>query len=173
VPVNTPREGTAKNGDNTQLAFCRVRGEQFWRMTPGYAATDAYAVLKLGKYCPKGATEIKRFIDNEDDDNRNSASGPYAPNISTANTTLVFCYFAPLPPFTLAAPVFPELGVPYAVFSDFDTARGGLAKRWVRSDDEDDDNRDLSTTSSGTVPAQFEAMVGGAENTMFDMLRVR
>jgi hypothetical protein len=65
--------------------------------------------------------------------------------------------------------------VPYAVFRDFDrTDVPGLAKRWVRSDDEDDDNADITTsTSAPELIPRFSGIVGGEENTMFDMVRVR
>jgi hypothetical protein len=66
---------------------------------------------------------------------------------------------------------FPDLGMQYAVFHDYDSAQPSfvVSKRWVYSDD-DDDNATLTEIQG---PAAFEAMVNGDDNTMYDLARVR
>lgn len=160
------------NWSGTNLRFCKVNGSSFRPLTTDVSKKAYfYATLKLGQYCPNGSVEITRHIDNEDDKNRNSYSGPLSPNAVGINTRLHFCFFRTGSP-TMSS--FPNLGVDYAVFHDYDGDQPSLFKRkaWIFSDDEDDDNANSQPTSS-SAQIDFSKLVGGGKNTMFDLGRVR
>jgi hypothetical protein len=155
---------------NTTIEACRVDGRNFKAMTTSSASTSKfYAVLKLGQDCPNGSQEFSRYIDNEDDNNNNDHSGPIAPNVSNDNTTLKFCLFRYSASNTMSS--FPDLGMPYGVFHDFDGSQPSwvIQKRWVRSDDEDDNNHNSVTPAS----SDFQNIIEAWANTRFDMARVR
>lgn len=154
---------------DTHISACRVDGRLFKPFTSGAITPQLnYAVLKLGQECPNGSTEFTRHIDNEDDNNINSRSGPIAPNVSNANTTLKFCLFrsGPSPMAT-----FPNLGGAYAVFHDFEGTQPSwvIEKRWVYSDDEDDGNQNF--LSPGNTDTR--RIIHDGPNTRFDLARVR
>lgn len=162
-------------GFNTRMRFCKVNGQSFRPMT-----TDVndkarfYALLKLGQTCPNGSAEFSRYFDNEDDGNENSAAGPIAPNVSNVNTSLKFCFFR-----TGSSPMsdFPNLGVPYAVFHDFEGGQPfpydlALGKAKHSSDDEDDSNENSLSPSGTSSYFDFRAIIADGRNTTFDLARV-
>jgi len=159
---------------NVTLNFCKVNGQSFRHLTTSVNdKANFYAVLKLGQTCPNGSSEMKRHIDNEDDDNRNSPSGPIAPNQMDTNTTLRFCYFHAG---TTTMASFPSLGIKYAVFHDYDLSPQPafvISKRWTFTDDEDDANANFSSPTGTTQANDFARIVGTGSNTMFDIARVR
>jgi hypothetical protein len=165
--------GDLGTGCNTTMGFCKVDGKKFRPITSDVNQTyQFYAVLKLGQYCPNGSIEFSRLIDNEDDDNNNSYSGPTAPNLVNGNTRLYFCMFRTG---STKMTAFPSLGVPYAVFHDYDGIQPPwvIKKRYARSDDEDDDNATRTTPDTTSAFFDFDKIVGGSVNTMFDMARVK
>lgn len=167
VPSVTNRAGTT-------LRFCKVNGQSFKYFTLDVnAKAYFYAVLKLGQYCPNGSLEMARGIDNEDDDNANSSSGPIAPNVSDRNgTVLRFCFFRNGWPFMSS---FPDIGISYSVFHDYDGAQPAQfpLKGWIFSDDEDHINTNWISPSGTSEAIDFAAIVGGGINTMMDISLVR
>lgn len=160
---------------NTTLRFCKVNGQPFRHLTIDVNnKSKFYAVLKLGLSCPNGSFEMSRSIDNEDDDNANSFSGPIDPNVMGRNTSLKFCYFHAGTGFPMGA--FPSIGIKYGVFHDYDVSPQPsfvISKRWVYSDDEDTSNQNGHSPSGTTQANDFARIVGTGKNTMFDMARVR
>lgn len=160
---------------NSIFRFCRVNGKVFKPLTTSAAAKGRfYAVLKLGTTCPNGSLDHSRYFDNEDDENANSFSGPIAPNTMNVNTRLRFCFFR-----TGAAGAtmskFPTLGVPYAVFHDFDTSDQALfmSKHWHYTDDEDSDNANSHSPSGTPAATDFAAIIGTGKNTLLEYGRVK
>jgi hypothetical protein len=167
------------DGHNTTLRFCRVEGGLFLPKTtsPGDTA-NFYSVLSLGTNCPAGSTRVGYYIDNEDDQNINSSSGPFAPNSTNSgkfsSTTLFFCVYRSLA-FSMAQ--FPDLGAPYAVFHTWDRAQQPawvMSKHAKYTDDEDDQNQNhVLTPNDPGVVAELQKMVGMGSNSTYSMARVR
>jgi hypothetical protein len=170
-PVRAPFEFAHVN---TGINFCKVNGQDFKHLTTSVNdKANFYAVLKLGQTCPNGSSEMSRYIDNEDDSNANKKSGPIAPNQMDTNTSFRWCYFHAG---TTTMDSFPNLGVKYAVFHDYDVSpQPGfvISKRWLYSDDEDDANENSSSPTGTTKANDFARIVGTGGNTMFDIARVR
>jgi len=166
------------DGHNTTFRFCRVEGGLFLPKTtsPGDTA-NFYAVLSLGTSCPAGSTRVGYHIDNEDDQNINSSSGPFAPNTTDAifsSTTLFFCVYRSL---AFSMGPFPDLGAPYAVFHTWDPAKQPswvMSKHAKYTDDEDDGNQNhVLTPNDPGVVAELQKMVRMSNNSTFSMARVR
>lgn len=137
-----------REGSGTTLAFCRVDGTRF-----SSVPTGSYAVLSLDDTCPNGSTRYSWFMDNENNNNDNWATGDHAPNVSSDNTTLVFCEF---PPGSSGDPSlgtsFPDFGVPYGVFAK--PIAWGMPAGHVHIDDEDSPSFD---PASGWTPFSWRA----------------
>jgi hypothetical protein len=165
------RHDTGRTG--TTWKFCKFDGRPFKSLTR-YGNTDYYyATLKLGTTCPNGSMEFRRNITNEVESNANFITGPAGPNsVSNTGTELFFCMFGTN---TDKMYSFPDFGMPYAVFHDYDSGQPSLffAKKWVYSDDEDFHNFNGTTPGSGPDFALFDNMVGGGANTMYDLAQVR
>ena len=162
------------NGWNSPLRFCKVNGQDFHpRTTNINDKANFYAVLKLGISCPNGSTQFTRYFDNEDDSNANSRSGPIAPNVSNTNTTLVFCFFRSG---SVTMSDFPFLGIPYAVYHDFEGAQpfpyNLETKSKHTSDDEDDGNQNSMSPTGTSAYFDFTAIISNGPNTWFDVGRV-
>lgn len=160
-----------REGSGTTFAFCRVDGTRFSGVTTG-----SYAVLSLDETCPTGSTRYSWFMDNENDNNDNWATGNHAPNVSSDNTTLVFCEFAPGSSGTPSTgPSFPDLGVPYGVFTELIV--GGLPAGHVHTDDEDSPSFDPAsgwTPFSWIISSYIETSEGHRRlNTEIDVAQVR
>jgi hypothetical protein len=133
----------------------------------------------LGNACPDGAVAISRMIDNEDRGNKNRADGGIAPNKSNVDyTQFSFCFFRGGPS---TMPSFPDLGMEYAVFHDFDGDQPGwvLRKKWIHSDDEDSEANTNAyfPTSAPEVPdfmriVEMPIGASGRPDTTFDLARV-
>jgi len=164
------RHDTGRTG--TTFTFCRVEGANFKTLTSHGNSAYYYAVLKLGTTCPNGSKDVERDVDGETDDNRTAISGPVGPNSANKAAFLHFCVFDSI---SDKMQSFPDIGMPYAVFHDYDGAQPSfvLGKRWVYTDDEDLHNFDFTNPRSGALFDEFNVMIGGSTNTMFDMARVR
>jgi hypothetical protein len=91
------------------------------------------------------------------------------------STIMSWCMFGPS---TDKMTSFPDLGMRYAVFHDYDSAQSSLfvQKRWVYSDYEDEAEAGSTRTFlyfSDDYRATFDAIVSGDPNTMFDIGRVQ
>ena len=117
------------------LRFCKVNDDLLEKQN------RPYAVLSLVTDCPVAATTVDpkqtMRIDTEDDNNRNAWSSGLAPNvINSFGASLQFCVFG-----TTSSPApMPNLGMPYAVFHDFDVTPGPwvLEKKYFFFNDEND-----------------------------------
>jgi hypothetical protein len=160
---------------NTMFRFCKVNGNSFKPLTTDVNAKGRfYAVLKLGTTCPNGSFDFTRHIDNEDTDPATSVTGPIAPSVVGANTTLRLCFFRTGVAANLMT-AFPNLGINYAVFHDFDTTdqKLFLQKHWRYTDDEDSGNANSTSPSGTSEAADFAAIISSGSNTMWDIGRVK
>jgi hypothetical protein len=170
---NTRRGGT-------HWTFCKVDGRDFKSLTKFASKTNYfYAVLSVGEQCPNGSVDAVRIMDDEADNNQSSISPAGLANRQRNyhngfTTVLSFCVFQAS---TDKMTSFPDLGMRYAVFHDYDAVQPSLfiQKRWVYSD-----NEDAFPAGSGSRtwywnadPAAFDMMVSGDPNTMFDIGRVK
>ena len=166
------RHDTGRAG--TTWTFCKVDGRSFKSLTKySYKTHYFYATLKLGQYCPNGSLDFQRHVDGEHDDNRSRLSGPAAPNTKEVDSIVFnYCLFAAN---TDKMTSFPDLGMQYAVFHDYDSEQPDqfIAKRWVYSDDEDYHNFNLTTPDDTDDFPAFNAIIGGGTNTMYDIAQVR
>ena len=149
--------GAIRSTSNTSFFFCRVDGAAFRAFKPSGSVLKPYAVLKLGANCPNGSVPFSRHFDNEDNSNNNSRSGNIFPNVSTSNTTLVFCLFAPGSGSTMTR--FPDLGYSYNVWSSVDSLG------FIRTDDEDDNNNNTYSASTA-IRSIAQSMVSSGPNTV-------
>jgi len=174
-PTSTARRARRSNTGHggTTWQFCKFDGRPFKSLTR-YGNTDYYyATLKLGTTCPNGSMEFERQIDGEHDSNRSYITGPTGPNyVASGGVHLFFCMFGTN---TDKMTSFPDFAMPYAVFHDYDSGQPSLflAKKWVYSDDEDLHNFNYTSPGSGPDFALFDNMVGGGNNTMYDLAQVR
>ncbi len=166
---------------NVQLNFCEVNGENFKPIkNPATGNWEPYALLKLGNACPPQSYDASRQIDIEDDNHNLGGSGmpttagDISPNaISVFSITFKFCVFNTPAPAGTTMTSFPNLGVPYGVFHDFDAAQPSwaVAKRYVWSNDEDYKNQD--SRYGGTFATAFNRMIEGTTDTWFEIAQVR
>jgi hypothetical protein len=196
IPCKTTR-------DHTVLQLCRVSvaEDAFRPLTTDPSRTeDFYAVMRFGPRCPPGSVEIYKKIYNEEQDVAKEekevpeeASGLWRlrdPNESVNDelfhyTRLFFCYFRAAATEAETMQRFPDIGIPYAVFHDFDDYQPGwvIAKRWLLSDDDNNASTYFNTYGSPTedrsVIAEFSQKViknpmrDAVTDTYFDMARVR
>lgn len=179
------------NVSGTRLWFCKVDGDLFRPPPPGpYGAPTSYALLRLGDRCPPGAIEVGKRVPNEATNNMNRTAGALGPNRSVVGegevwTELHFCLFqsrAGAPESPSSADVFPELGLPYAVFHAFDGDQPAwvASKRWLSSAGEPAggaaENRYFPAGDGARI---LSKMIGerphtsGPIATVFDLARVR
>lgn len=175
LPQTYRRERRHNTGHaGTTFHFCKVDGRNFKSLTKFASKTSYfYATLKLGQYCPNGSVEMVRDITNEENDNQSAMSGPASPNYDPGNVIrLFFCMFGAS---TDKMRSFPDLGMEYAVFHDYDGPQPDLffMKKWVYSDDEDVYSLNETWPGSGANFDAFSAMVGGGRNTMYDLGQVQ
>jgi len=166
------RKDTGRGG--TTWKFCKVDGRDFKSLTMYAAKTHYfYATLKLGLVCPNGSIDFKRHVDGEHDNNQSRITGPGAPNAKSSSSMVFnYCLFGAN---TDKMASFPDLGMSYAIFHDYDGAQPDhfIAKRWVYSDDEDFRNFNNTSPFGGSDFLAFEAMVGGGTNTWYDIAQVQ
>lgn len=183
--------------NGTRLGFCRVDGNQFvnlghanlinwehvaWSPTRASVGAYTYSLLKLGTQCPSSAKEVFAHIDNEDNNNQNSVSGNFAPNVGVPNADLYFCMFTP----SIGGPTmtdFPQIGVSYGVFGGRFTPPSGTGHRnywlqtgYVFTDDEDKNNDNYRVFPTGYTTDDvfdFAAGVDSFHNSTFYMAKVR
>lgn len=167
----------------TYLGLCRVDGSLFKPLTAEAGRPEqAYALVKIGKRCPDGSVEVKKRIDTEDlvppeMGNKNAWNGHFPnPDIGTAGNTaatLSFCYFAAAPTGAAVMTDFPDLGLPYAVFHDFEGPQPAwvVSKRWRFSDNQDPSTNYYIPEQPGGLEDIVENTTTG--DTYFDMARVR
>lgn len=172
------KHNTGRHGTN--WTFCKVDGRDFKSLTKFAANTHYfYAVLSLGDLCPNGSIFASRIMMGELDNNESAIVpvGLAKPgNYQNGTSTIMsWCMFGPS---TDKMTSFPDLGMRYAVFHDYDAAQPSLfiQKRWVYSDNEDAAEAGSTRTFlyfSDDYRATFDAIVSGDPNTMFDIARVR
>jgi hypothetical protein len=170
----------------TTLNFCRVDGARFESLSTTVIPAQAYAVLKLGTTCPNGSVDVEKTIDNEDTPVGADPSdflGNLGPNQVLADpavgtlTRLNFCYFraAPTPDAVMSG--FPDFGFPYGVLHRYDGEQPPwvMLKRWIYSDDEDNQaGIDAYDSVDPATAVEFQDLVGNPQsNTMFNLARVR
>jgi hypothetical protein len=181
-PPNTARRSRAHNTGRTGTSwnFCKVDGRDFYSWTKFSSKTEYfYAVLRLGTDCPNGAQGATHYSTGELDNNESSWTGPMggsvflAPNDGSLDPNgpvlaTSYCFFQDSPDKMTA---FPDLGMQYAVFHDYDSAQPSfvLSKRWVYTDDEDDN----ITWSGNSAAWNFDALMDGNGNSIYDLARVR
>ena len=186
--VKDPDPCRRPNPQNLRLPYCRVDGDLF---TAAAGPGAAYAVLKLGDQCPQGSREVTKHIDNEDSPPDVSyvsrGIGAIAPNVVVNSdlgtyTLMHFCLFPGTPSGESEGHAFPDVGLPYAVFHDFDGVQPGwvISKGWLLGDDESDHvNLDSYEPSSGEDTDSLRTMIetatrsDGHTATVFDIARVR
>lgn len=171
------RHNTGRTG--THWDFCKVDGRNFHSFTSSYYKPQYfYAALMLGTTCPNDSKGRSRYSTGEYDDNQSSWSGPMGPNffqwpggsLSPGGSVAVlsFCEFRES---TDKMTSFPDLGMPYAIFHDYDSIQPSfvMTKKWVYTDDEDDS----SPSTNSPQNTEFDDIVGGDGNSMYDLARVR
>lgn len=162
--------------DKTTFRFCRVDGSLLRPLAGASPANTApyYAVLKMGTQCPNGSLEFSRYFDNEDHNNANSHVGDISPSGYTINgTTLVFCLFryvvGPNP--TMAA--FPDYGISYGVFADYNQVFPlALAKGYIFTDDQDGSNANSYSAAADWINDAQRIIVPGG-NSYLEVAKVR
>lgn len=169
---------TGRGGTN--WSFCKVDGRDFKSLTKFASKKNYfYSVLALGDACPNGSLWMGRMMADEADNNRSSivpkGLANRVLNYHTGFVThLSFCMFGAS---TDKMTSFPDLGMKYAVFHDYDGVQPDLflQKRWVYSDNEDEVVPGVTKTIAYDVDdeAVFGTMIGGGSNTMFDIGRVQ
>jgi hypothetical protein len=171
----------------TRLTFCRVDGTVFSPFPVDEGQEGAsYALLKLGDECPPGSVEVVKHISNERSDNRSRSVGSIAPNQVRAEpdanfTELHFCLFRPRPAEEGVQRTFIDLGVPYAVFHDFDGFQPSwvMSKRWLLNESDAEGNDDHYDPPAGPDTEEIMDMVehqvaaDGRPRTYIDLARVR
>lgn len=166
------RHDTGRGG--TTWKFCKVDGRSFKSLTKYASKTHYYyATLKLGLECPNGSLDFQRQVDGEHDDNQTRISGPAAPNAKSVSSMVFnYCLFGAN---TDKMTSFPDLGMSYAIFHDYDGEQPDhfIAKRWVYSDDEDYHNFNYTSPYGGADFLAFDAIIGGGSNTMYDIAQVQ
>jgi hypothetical protein len=188
--------GCSTTRDHTLLRFCRarVREDAFKPLTSDPLDTaQFYAILKFGERCPEHSVEVSKLIVNEDVGTDNAPTDPSASELLYPNeivdggfgnyTRLFFCYFRSAPSAAETMKEFPELGLEYGVFHDFEGAQPGwvIRKRWQFSDDSNEDqpvNRyfpdpELDESVAGFSNLVENPLLSGSRNTCFDIARVR
>ncbi|HET9934549.1 MAG TPA: hypothetical protein VFQ35_27785, partial [Polyangiaceae bacterium] len=175
-----------------RLCRCSVPADAFKPLTTDpLDRAQFYAVLKFGDSCPKHAVEVTKVIVNEDQDTQNAPTN--TPELLYPNeivdralgnfTRLVFCYFRNAPSADDTMSEFPDLGVSYAVFHDFEGPQPGwvIRKRWQLSDDSNTafpGNAYYADPPRDDIIAGFMDIIenpvrGTTHDTYFDMARVR
>jgi hypothetical protein len=170
---------TLLGGGGFTMRFCRVDGSKFGRLLFGSDVT-AYATLALSASCPSGSFQASRYMDCEDDDNRNRSSGVLSPTSVDRNANLVFCVFGnTLGGNGATMSSFPTLSgiAHYAVFHDFDLSPQPswiLQKQFIYSDDEDNNNENSRNPATTTgVGATLAKMIQGTTDTFIEYAQVR
>lgn len=171
------RHDTGYRGTTWQ--FCKVDGRNFKSLTKFASKTHYfYATLRLGDHCPNGSKLVAREMadENIDGDNDSRMTGPKGWMNYSYNgfiTHMDFCVFKAS---TDKMTSFPDLGMQYAVFHDYDGAQPDLffKKRWVYSDNNDGATHITRTWSSSDADEDaFGLMISGDGNTMFDLGQVQ
>lgn len=153
--------GNIDNDSNGNLTFkfCIVDGTLLSRIKYNYAVLDLSGVL------PNGIIGAIRLFDNEDDDNKNSAtvngvaiSGSMGTCSFGKNIYLGFQFYPALA--SSQATTLPDLGIGlYGVFGKFTSTSMG----YVLSDDEDNRNVNRFTTTLST--SQYTSFIEPGDNT--------
>ena len=169
--------GAFSSDRNTTFRFCRVNGLNFHPLCPGNRPQQNanYAVLKLGAFCPPGATEVSRYFDNQDNRNESFADGSISPNVSNDNTHLLFCMFRPQYVDSRGyMNDFPNLGFPYGVIahSDIQQVVGARHTGNIRSDDEDNNNRNTFVVADGGAYQDALKLIEAERNTVVNLAKV-
>lgn len=176
--------GAIGSDANTRLEFCRVPGSAFGLVPGGAGRAADYAVLQLGARCPVGSEGFARLHDDEDDHNRDDdvdesgantdwMAGDTGPTHQAGSRTeLRWCVFGEkqsLPRMT-AWPAFDDMA--YGVLAAADLP-GLLASGFVRTDDEDDDNKNRFVGSSRDGLARAARLVQADKNTLYRLAKVQ
>jgi len=162
-----------RSGNNLVLSFIRMDGRKFLPVKG-----QKYAVLRLGRFCPRGAVEFRRYFDNEDDESWNEGpawwqkhctqhpnatthNGDIGPNTSSGNTELCFWLYSDSTGGE-TMDTFPTCYVGYGVFAPANFSKvlkeyNEKQEATIFSDDEDCDN---SNNFSFPDKSRWEKILG-------------
>jgi hypothetical protein len=180
------------NRGNVTLSFCIVDNNPFIYIGPtspfsNITAPVSYAVLNIN--ASGGSYTLNRHFDNEDGGNINkttydgSTINALGSNSFGRNTLLSFKAYGPTDgqPFNpfLGYPIFPNIGVSYAVLGDVYSNRNYSTNfGYISSDDEDSSNanycdRILSNGSTTRVSGSVSNLLIADRNTTMYFTKVR
>ena len=149
------------------FTICRVDGRKF-RAKITQSVSQEYAVFQMGSQCPTDSFPFSKYMDTEDDDNRNGVTGDVQPSTVDRNARFRFCLFrtrASLPAMTL----WPSLGFEYSVFArPIGNEKFGL----LGQDDEDDDNENSYSAAADWATSAKRLVSAGADTT-YSIVRAR
>jgi hypothetical protein len=163
------------------LTICKVNGKIFKPHTTDVSQTGRYyGVLRMSESCPANGLKASRYVDTEDDDNANRVEGSLSPSSwNKYGFNLQFCVFTSGPSSNVEHG-FPDIGVSYAVFHDYDDVAIGdnqykiLKKRYFMTNDEDDgNNNSISGETTAAKDALKRMVFPWGTNTYFEMGKVR
>jgi hypothetical protein len=181
------RPGAAP-ADRATIAFnfCRVDGALFKPFVADGTQGNNYALLRLGEECPAGSVKVSKYINNPDGVRSNATLGNIGPNqsgnVPGTFTQLEFCLFQAQEEGAPVKEGFPDVGVAFAVFHDYEGFQPPwvIGKRWLRTDDENsgDGNRYLGpdgVLTDGTEIDELKKMIEdiGNNDTVFDLAYVQ
>ena len=146
--------------------ICRVNGQSFRAKITNGISQD-YAVLQMGTQCPADSFPFSKYIDNEDDQNRNQVTGDIQPSRADSNSALRFCLFrsAIVRP---AMDSWPHLGMNYSVFGNPVGPNETFGNLY--SNDENDDNENRYSVSADWATSAKRIVTDG-RNTNFRVVR--
>ncbi len=136
---------TNHGGGGISFKFCKVSGDVFKPLTTSFTDIgNHYALLRLGDACPKNSIPRHFTLSTEYEDNNNSVSGNFYPNVLNGAgraTELYFCLFqsAPAGETMSSFPKFKDakgVATQYSVFHNWegDQPAWVLAKRYIQFD---------------------------------------
>lgn len=159
--------GVTVKDSGVEFTICRVDGRKFRAKVTG-GVSQEYAVFQMGSQCPTDSFPFSKYMDTEDDDNRNGVTGDIQPSAVGNNATFKFCLFRTRGSL-MAMTSWPSLGFTYSVFSrPLGAEQFGLLKQ----DDEDDDNENrYSAAADWVVSAQ--RLITAGKDTTYNILRAR
>jgi hypothetical protein len=167
--LNPDADGLGVNHLEGGVAFtiCRVDGRKFRAKITG-GVSQEYAVFQMGSQCPTDSFPFSKYMDTEDDDNRNSVTGDIQPSAVDRNARFRFCLFRTRASL-LAMSAWPSLGFEYSVFS---RPVGSEQFGFLGQDDEDDDNENSYSVAADWATSA-KLLVSGGRNTTYSVLRAR
>jgi hypothetical protein len=164
--------GGITSNANTTYVMCGVDGDAF---RPLLSHRVSFAVLALSDTCPVGSITIDRYFDDADGGTTSHASvPPGSATFTDPNTHFRFCWFFndnPDAP-TATTDAFPDLGGQYGGFGPANQPFV-LDSGWVRTDDEDTNNRNSVTPLDANLTSYRQRWLEADKNTVMHIVRAR